>query len=226
MQTCDKGMYKKAWTEQTNYTLCLKKLLNVALWRSSTEVYGFFLWLVQLLWKQNLNTATLCSLIPPSSCCQAARWIWMTGQVIFLYSAGTGEPMVAFKPKVYKEKNDREKVRVPQECFALKGTVCKCSLSLFMHLISMCGSRGSCVSFHLEEWKPVWSGLRCYRDVDMNIYLAYLFSTKELCISYYQHLSKLRGDIMVARVLQGLWDNISIVCLPVFTTYCKNSYVL
>lgn len=85
----------------------------------------------------------------------------MTGQVISLYSTGAGEPVVAFKPKVYKEKNNREKVRDPQECFALKGTVCKCCLSLFMHLIFMCGSRGPCVSFHLEERKPVWSGLRC-----------------------------------------------------------------
>lgn len=43
----------------------------------------------------------------------------MTGQVISLYSAGTGEPMVAFKPKVYKGKNNTEKGRDSREYFAL-----------------------------------------------------------------------------------------------------------
>ncbi len=42
----------------------------------------------------------------------------MTGQMISLYSADTGESMVAFKPKVYKGKNNTEKVRDSQECFA------------------------------------------------------------------------------------------------------------
>lgn len=40
----------------------------------------------------------------------------MTRQVISLYSAGTREPVVAFKPKVYKGKNNTEKEGDPQEC--------------------------------------------------------------------------------------------------------------
>lgn len=75
----------------------------------------------------------------------------MTGQMISLYSAGTGEPTVAFKPKVYKGKNNTEKVRDSQVGSALWSAAQKCCLSLFVHLIFMCGSRGTCVSFHLEE---------------------------------------------------------------------------
>lgn len=72
----------------------------------------------------------------------------MTWQVISLYSAGTGEPMVAFKPKVYKGMNNTIKVRDSHVCFALWRTVHKCCMSLFLLLIFMCGSRGMCVSFH------------------------------------------------------------------------------
>lgn len=117
----------------------------------------------------------------------------MTGQVISPYLADTGEPMVAFKPKVYKGKNNTEKVRDPQECFALWIAVHNCCLSLFMNLIFICGSMGMCVSFHLEERKPVWSGLGCYRDMGMIILFPqvncdflfkHLKATSVLCACY------------------------------------------
>ena len=51
----------------------------------------------------------------------------------------------------------------------------------------MCGSMGTCLSFHLGEREPAWSGLRCYRDVGMNILWIFFVFYRWIVISSRQH---------------------------------------
>ncbi len=83
--------------------------------------------------------------------------------MISLYSADTGESMVAFKPKVYKGKNNTEKVRDSQECFAQVLLVFVHAFNIYMWF------KGKLYIISSERESLSMSGLYCYRDAGNNI---------------------------------------------------------